>query len=122
MDRRRASARPSRSALRPEPHGRLRLVAPLSRIASRQKSIQEASMKPTAPQMSQTSRAMILVVLATCLLTLCACEVPPLQVTPQPRQQVTEPPAELPRIPYPDPAAAWVPAGYSVEVAVKDLI
>ena len=56
------------------------------------------------------------------LMVLSACEVPPLQVTPQPRQQVTEPPAELPRIPDPDPAAAWVPAGFEVQVAVKDLI
>lgn len=50
-----------------------------------------------------------------------SCTTPPLQVTPQPRKQVVEAPKELPRVPSPDPAAAEVPAGYRVEVVVKDL-
>jgi len=51
-----------------------------------------------------------------------ACSVPPLQVTPQPRGQVVEAPRQLPKIPDPDPSAAEVPAGYHVEVVVKDLV
>jgi glucose/arabinose dehydrogenase len=48
------------------------------------------------------------------------CKLAPLQVVPQPRT-VEAPPPELPRIPSPDPAAAHVPAGYKVEVVVRDL-
>jgi len=55
-------------------------------------------------------------------LLLCACEVPPLQVTSQPRKEIKNAPGQLPRIPAADPAAAEVPQGYKVEAVVTDLV
>jgi len=52
---------------------------------------------------------------------LTACTMPPLQTIAQPRQAIQAAAKEMPRIPDPDPAAAWVPAGYKVEVFVRDL-
>ena len=60
--------------------------------------------------------------LAVLMALVTACEVPPLQATPQPRKEIIEGAKEMPRIPAPDPAAAEVPEGYRVEVAVKDLV
>src|SRR3954471_3707915 len=50
------------------------------------------------------------------------CEVPPLQVTAQPRQEIKEAPKDLPKIPPPNAAAAQAPQGYRVEVVARDLI
>ena len=47
------------------------------------------------------------------------CKLAPLQVVPQPR--TVEAPPETPRIPPPDPEAAFVPEGYKVEAVVTDL-
>src|SRR5215213_5184613 len=55
-------------------------------------------------------------------LALAGCEVPPLQVTAQPRQEIQDAPKDLPKIPPPDAAAAQVPQGYRVEVVATDLI
>jgi glucose/arabinose dehydrogenase len=49
-----------------------------------------------------------------------ACRIAPLQAVATPDLMVAAP-EELPTIPPPDPAAAWVPAGYRVNIAVKDL-
>lgn len=57
-----------------------------------------------------------------CVGLLAGCDIAPLQVTPQPREQVVEAPGEMPQIPPADPAAAEVPEGYRVEVFAKDLI
>src|SRR5688500_9844636 len=70
------------------------------------------------PPMPRTH--LILVVLLPILITSCA-KVPPLQVTPQPRKEVTEAPRELPKVPPPDAAAAETLPGYRVEVVLKDL-
>jgi glucose/arabinose dehydrogenase len=55
-------------------------------------------------------------------LALIGCEVPPLQVTPQPRREVVEAPGELPKVPRAEAAAAEAARGFKVEVAVRDLI
>jgi glucose/arabinose dehydrogenase len=57
-----------------------------------------------------------------CVGLLSGCEIAPLQVTPQPREEIVEGPTDMPEIPAPDPAAAEVPEGYRVEVFAKDLI
>jgi glucose/arabinose dehydrogenase len=50
------------------------------------------------------------------------CEVPPLQVTAQPRTQIQDAPKDLPKIPPPNPAAAQVPQGYRVDIVATDLV
>ena len=53
---------------------------------------------------------------------LSGCDIAPLQVTAQPRDEIVEAPTETPQIPAPDPAAAEVPDGYRVEIFARDLI
>src|SRR5206468_5026923 len=45
----------------------------------------------------------------------------PLQAIPQPRQVMPSAAREMPRIPDPDPMAAWAPPGYRVEIFMRDL-
>jgi glucose/arabinose dehydrogenase len=61
-----------------------------------------------------------LMVVLSCLAS--ECRFAPVQATAQPRQQVVTAPRERPTIPAPDAAAAWAPAGFRVEVVVRDLI
>jgi hypothetical protein len=53
-------------------------------------------------------------------LAVSGCRMAPLQTVASPKQ-VVEAPVQMPRIPDPDPGAAWAPEGYRVEIAVKDL-
>lgn len=65
--------------------------------------------------------AVVRLVLVTASVALIAgCKLAPLQVVPQPRT-VQTPPTEMPKIPPPDPAAAFVPEGYRVEVVASGL-
>jgi glucose/arabinose dehydrogenase len=66
------------------------------------------------------SRFLRLFFVIGCTALLTGCKLAPLQVVPQPRTVLT-PPAEMPRIPPPDPAAASVPEGYRVEVVASGL-
>lgn len=54
------------------------------------------------------------------VLVVASCKIAPLQVIPQPRQVATAP-AEVPKIPPPDAAAAQVPPGYKVDVVLSGL-
>src|SRR4051812_47198595 len=68
----------------------------------------------------RTRSTLVLGPFALAAAALCACRMAPLQTVASP-DQVVEAPVQMPRIPDPDPGAAWVPEGYRVEVAVKDL-
>lgn len=64
--------------------------------------------------------ALVTVVAVTILVATIGCRIAPLQVVPQPRD-VAVAPAEMPKIPPPDPTAAEVPPGYAVEVVATGL-
>jgi glucose/arabinose dehydrogenase len=69
-----------------------------------------------------TTRTLQVLSTLTLLAFITGCEVPPLQVTAQPREQIQDKPSDVPKIPSPDAKAAAVPAGYRVEVFATDLV
>ena len=66
--------------------------------------------------------ALLTSALAGCMGLVAGCDIAPIQVIPQPREEIVEGPTDTPQIPPPDASAAEVPEGYRVEIFAKDLI